>query len=302
MSKPDYYQVLGVSKVASEKEIRKAYKRMAMKYHPDKNSSEEATEKFKEIKYAYEILTDKEKRQQYDDFGHAAFENTGFNGSARHSQGAGFDDIFGSAFGQRGQGFQGGGFGGFDDIFSQAQGRRRGPVARKGQDNEFKLTIDFVDAIKGTQLPVELPINGEQKKINVKIPAGIKEGEKIRFSGKGGIGQNGGPAGDLLLSISIRQHAFLQREDNDLICNTKIDMVTAALGGEIEVSVLDSRFKLKIPAGTQSGRKFKMAGKGVTDRKGNTGNLFISIHVQTPTNLSEQQQDLLQQLKATMNS
>lgn len=305
MSKPDYYQVLGVSKEASEKEIKKAYKRLAMKYHPDKNASDGAEDKFKQIKEAYEILTDKEKRQQYDDFGHAAFENGGFGyqgGFGGHGNGAGFEDIFGGAFRQRGQGFHGGGFGGFEDIFSRGQGGRRGPVARKGQDHEFKFTIDFVDAIKGAQIPVELPINGEQKKINVKIPAGIKEGEKIRFAGKGGAGQNGGPAGDILLSIAVRGHPFLKREENDLICNTDVDMITAALGGEVEVSVLDSRFKLKIPAGTQSGRKFKMTGKGVTDRKGNTGNLLICIHVQTPTNLSEQQQDLLKQFKATLNS
>ncbi|GAL27051.1 chaperone protein DnaJ [Vibrio variabilis] len=147
---------------------------------------------------------------------------------------------------------------------------------------------------------VELPINGESKKINVKIPAGIKDGEKIRFSGKGGAGINGGPAGDLLLSIATRSHAFLERDGNDLICNTKVDMVTAALGGEAEVNVLDSRFKLKIPAGTQSGRKFKMTGKGVTDRKGQTGDLLVKIQVETPTNLTDRQRDLLEQFKLTI--
>ncbi|OBT17010.1 molecular chaperone DnaJ [Vibrio sp. UCD-FRSSP16_10] len=298
MSKADYYNVLGVSKVASEKEIKKAYKRLAMKYHPDKNHSDEAEDKFKEIKEAYEILTDQEKRQQYDQFGHAAFDDSGFGqrgAHGRHAGGAGFEDMFGGGFRQGGQGF-----GGFEDIFSQARGGRRGPVARKGQDHEFKLTVDFVDAIQGTELPVDLPINGVQKKINVKVPAGIKEGEKIRFSGKGGAGSNGGPAGDLLLSIVIREHAFLQRDGNDIICNTNIDIVTAALGGEVEVSVLDSRFKLKVPAGTQTGRKFKVVGRGATDRKGNTGNLLVSIHVQTPTGLTDEQKEILQQFKATL--
>ncbi len=145
-----------------------------------------------------------------------------------------------------------------------------------------------------------MPINGEQKKINVKIPAGIKDGEKIRYSGKGGLGSNGGPAGDLLLIIATRPHAFLDRDGNDLICNTKVDMVTAALGGEVEVNVLDSRFKLKIPAGTQTGRKFKMTGKGVTNRKGETGDLLVKIQVETPTNLTEAQRELLEQFRATL--
>ncbi|MBY6195995.1 DnaJ C-terminal domain-containing protein [Vibrio hangzhouensis] len=300
MSKRDYYSVLGVSKGASEKEIKKAYKRLAMKYHPDKNPGDTAAEaSFKEVKEAYEVLTDSDKRRQYDQFGHAAFEGGGFGGHGGHS-GGGFEDIFGDAFRHRGGGFGGGGFGGFEDIFSQARGGRGRTRAQKGQDHEFTLTVDFVDAVQGAEKVVELPINGEQKKINVKIPAGIKDGEKIRFSGKGGPGINGGPAGDLLLSIATRAHAYLERDGNDLICNTKVDMVTAALGGEAEVNVLDSRFKLKIPAGTQTGRKFKMTGKGVTSRKGETGDLLVKIQVETPTNLTEKQRELLEQFRATM--
>ncbi|WP_234497257.1 DnaJ C-terminal domain-containing protein [Vibrio maritimus] len=304
MSKRDYYSVLGVSKGASEKDIKKAYKKLAMKYHPDKNPGDTAAEaNFKEVKEAYEVLTDTEKRRQYDQFGHAAFEGGGFGGHGGHG-GGGFEDIFGDAFRQRGGGFGGGGFGGgfggFEDIFSQARGGHGRARAQKGRDQEFTLTVDFVDAIQGAEKVVELPINGESKKINVKIPAGIKDGEKIRFSGKGGAGINGGPAGDLLLSIATRSHAFLERDGNDLICNTKVDMVTAALGGEAEVIVLDSRFKLKIPAGTQSGRKFKMTGKGVTDRKGQTGDLLVKIQVETPTNLTDRQRDLLEQFKLTI--
>jgi len=304
MSKRDYYSVLGVSKGASEKDIKKAYKKLAMKYHPDKNPGDTAAEaNFKEVKEAYEVLTDTEKRRQYDQFGHAAFEGGGFGGHGGHG-GGGFEDIFGDAFRQRGGGFGGGGFGGgfggFEDIFSQARGGHGRARAQKGRDQEFTLTVDFVDAIQGAEKVVELPINGESKKINVKIPAGIKDGEKIRFSGKGGAGINGGPAGDLLLSIATRSHAFLERDGNDLICNTKVDMVTAALGGEAEVNVLDSRFKLKIPAGTQSGRKFKMTGKGVTDRKGQTGDLLVKIQVETPTNLTDRQRDLLEQFKLTI--
>jgi molecular chaperone DnaJ len=300
MSKRDYYNVLGVSKGASEKEIKKAYKRLAMKYHPDKNPDNAAAEaNFKEVKEAYEVLTDTEKRRQYDQFGHAAFEGSGgFGGQGRQHGfgGGGFEDIFGDAFRHRGQGF-GGGFGGFDDMFSQGRGRQS--RAQRGQDKEFTLTVDFVDAVQGAEKIVELPINGEQKKINVKIPAGIKDGEKIRFSGKGSAGIHGGPAGDLLLIIATRSHSYLERDDNDLICNTTIDMVTAALGGEVEINVFDSRFKLKIPAGTQNGRKFKVTGKGVTSRKGETGDLLVKIVVKTPTNLTPEQTELLEKLRAT---
>jgi len=300
MSKRDYYSVLGVSKGASEREIKKAYKKLAMKYHPDKNPGDQAAEAaFKETKEAYETLSDADKRRQYDQFGHAAFENGGFGGQGRSQGfGGGFEDIFGDAFRQRGQGFGGSGFGGFEDMFSQ--GRSRQPRPQKGQDFEFPLTIDFADAIQGAEKVVELPINGQQKKINVKIPRGIKQDEKIRFSGKGGSGTHGGPAGDMYIKIAIRSHAFMEREENDLICNAEVDMVTAALGGELEVETLENRFKLKIPAGTQNGRKFKMTGKGVVSRKGETGDLLIKIKVLTPTNLTEQQKELLTRFRETL--
>lgn len=299
MSKRDYYSVLGVSKGDDVKDIKKAYKKLAMKYHPDKNPGDATAEdKFKEIKEAYEILTDADKRRQYDQFGHAAFDGShgGFGGHSQQGHG-GFEDIFGGAFRQQGGGF-GGGFGGFEDMFSQGRGRQARP--QKGQDREFTFTVDFVDAVQGAEKVVELPINGEQKKINVKIPAGIKDGEKIRFGGKGGPGINGGPAGDLLLVIATRSHAFLKRDEENLICTNHVDMITAALGGETEVNVLDSRFKLKIPAGTQSGRKFKITGKGVTNRKGVTGDLLVVIQVDTPTNLTDEQKAILTQFQATL--
>jgi molecular chaperone DnaJ len=281
MSKQDYYSVLGVSKASSNQEIKKAYKKLAMKYHPDKNPDDAVSEtKFKNVKEAYEVLTDTDKRRQYDQFGHAGIENNGQGG-----------------FSQRERGFGGQGFGGFDfeDIFSQSRGGQS--RAQKGQDKEFVFTVDFVDAVQGVEKVVELPINGETKKIKVKIPAGIKDGEKIRFTGKGSAGANGGAAGDLLLIIAIREHAFLERENNDLIYTTSVDMVMAALGGELEVNVLDKRFKLKVPSGTQPGRKFKIKGKGVTDRKGATGDLFVKIKVEIPQDITEQQRSLLEQFK-----
>ena len=302
MSKRDYYEILGIPKDTPVKDIKKAYKKLAMKYHPDKNPDDEtATEKFKEIKEAYEVLTDKEKRQQYDRFGHAAFGNGYGNheGQAQYSH-EGFEDIFGGAFGRGGQGFssfgQGaGGFGGFEDIFGGAHSRSSRP--RKGQDHEYTFTVDFIDAIQGAERIVELPIDGKQKKINVKIPAGIKDGEKIRFAGKGEKGVNGGPDGDLLLIINTRPHAYLARENNNLLCTTHVSMIDAALGGEVEVQVFNNRYKLKVPAGTQNGRKMKMSGKGVKSRKGITGDLIVTLKIDTPTNLSDKQKDLLHQFQ-----
>ncbi|PQJ88968.1 DnaJ C-terminal domain-containing protein [Aliivibrio sifiae] len=296
MSKRDYYDVLGVPKSSTEKEIKKAYKRLAMKYHPDKNQGDaQAADKFKEIKEAYEILTDADKRGQYDDYGHAAFKNGGMGGGGfgGQSQGyGGFEDIFGGAFG--GGGRSRGGFGGgFEDMFSQ----QRQPRPKKGQDRQFNLTVEFAEAINGCEQIIELPINGVNKKINVKVPAGIEDGEKIRFVGKGEAGAFGGPAGDLLIQINTRPHTHLKRDGNDLICPVTTDFVTAALGGEVEIQTLESRFKLKVPAGTQSGRKFRMKEKGVKSRKGMTGDLMVEIIVATPTNLSEKQKELLMEFK-----
>lgn len=301
MPNKDYYGVLGVSREASETEIKKAYKKLAMKFHPDKNpGSEIALARFKEIKQAYEILSNKEKRRQYDQFGHSAFEGGGHSGHGSHQ--SGFEDIFGSAFRQRGQngGFGGGSFGGFEDIFSQARSRQTKP--QKGANKEVTLTIELVEAIKGAEKEVSLPIDGVTKRINVKIPAGIREGEKIRFAGKGEPGVHGGSAGDLLLVVTIRPHSHIERKDDDLIVNIPIDIVQASLGGEIEVNAFDSRFKLRVPEGTQTGRKFRISGKGVTNRKGQTGDLLVKIQVKTPTNLAEHQKELLRQLGASFTS
>lgn len=292
MSKRDYYDVLGVAKSSTEKEIKKAYKRLAMKYHPDKNQGDaQAADKFKEIKEAYEILTNADKRGQYDDYGHAAFKNGGMGGGGfgGQSQGyGGFEDIFGGAFGGGGRSH-----GGFEDMFSQQRRQR----SQKGQDRQFNLTVEFAEAINGCEQVIELPVNGENKKINVKVPAGIDDGEKIRFVGKGEAGTFGGSAGDLFIQINTRPHSHLKRDGNDLICPVTTDFVTAALGGEVEIQTLESRFKLKVPAGTQSGRKFRMKEKGVKGRKGITGDLMVEITVATPTNLNEKQKELLMEFK-----
>ncbi|HIF9441246.1 TPA: DnaJ C-terminal domain-containing protein [Photobacterium damselae] len=302
MSKRDFYEVLGLTKNASEKEIKKAYKKLAMKYHPDKNPDDpSAADKFKEVKEAYEILTDKEKRAAYDQFGHQAFERggmggNGYEGHQQYGNHADFEDIFGGAFGDmfskaRGGHFGGGGgFGGF------------GNRPRKGNDLHYKMEVDFEDAIKGTSRVIDIPTYEgnvqSTKKLNIKIPMGIKDGEQIRLGGKGEPGINGGPAGDILIEITVRPHLRFTRHGNNLHTKVKTDFVTATLGGKVEVQTLDSRFNLTIPAGTQAGRKFKLTGKGVTDRKGHTGDLIAELVIETPTNLTERQKELLTEFAA----
>jgi molecular chaperone DnaJ len=297
MSKRDFYAVLGVDKSASEKEIKKAYKKLAMKFHPDKNPDDPAaTEKFKEVKAAYEVLTDKEKRSAYDQFGHSAFDNPGMGGNQRgghygfNQQGgsADFDDIFGGAFG---------------DMFSNARGGRGGFGSRhstrqqKGEDLQYTMEIDLEDAISGASRVIDLPVfEGSRqinKKLNIKIPAGIEDNGRIRLSGKGHPGINGGPQGDVYIQMNIRPHPRYTREGNNLLCKATTDFVTAALGGKIEVNTLGGAISLTIPEGTQNGRKFRLKDKGVTDRKNNSGDLIIQLTIETPKNLSERQKELL---------
>ena len=301
MSKRDFYEVLGVAKTASEKEIKKAYKKLAMKFHPDKNPDDPtAADKFKEVKAAYEILMDKEKRTAYDQFGHDAFENPGMGGGRGGQQGFGqqagygdFEDMFGGAFG---------------DMFSNARGGRGGFGGRhstrpqKGEDLQYTMEIDLEDAISGASRVIDLPVfegsTQTNKKLNIKIPAGIEEGGRIRLSGKGHPGINGGPQGDVYIQMNIRPHPRYTREGNNLLCKATTDFVTAALGGKVEVNTLGGAISLKIPEGTQTGRKFRLKGKGVTDRKGNTGDLIVQLIIETPLNLSDRQKELLNEFAA----
>ncbi|MFF2903478.1 molecular chaperone DnaJ, partial [Bacillus velezensis] len=315
MSKRDYYEVLGVSKSASKDEIKKAYRKLSKKYHPDINKESGADEKFKEVKEAYEALSDDQKRAQYDQFGHTD-PNQGFGG-----------------------GFGGGGdFGGFgfDDIFSSIFGggtRRRDPNApRQGADLQYTMTLSFEDAAFGKETIIEIPreencetckgsgakpgtkpdtcshcggsgqLNVEQntpfgkvvnrrvchhcegtgkiiknkcsdcggtgkvkkrKKINVTIPAGVDDGQQLRVPGQGEPGVNGGPAGDLFVVFHVRAHEFFERDGDDIYCEMPLTFAQAALGDEVEVPTLHGKVKLKIPAGTQTGTKFRLRGKGV---------------------------------------
>ncbi len=354
MSKRDYYEVLGVDRNASETDIKKAFRKLARKYHPDVNPGDKDAEtKFKEINEAYEVLSDPQKRAQYDQFGHAAF-----------GQGGG-DPGFGG-FG----GFGGADFGGFGDIFEMFFGgggqRRRGPV--KGADLRYNLEISFEEAAFGVEKTIKVPrtemcgkckgsgaspgtspktcpkCNGagqlqytqstpfgrfvqsrvcdmchgdgkvienpcpvcggsgmvrKPRDINVKIPAGVDTGSRLRIAGEGEPGERGGPHGDLYVYIKVKPHKIFQREGNDIISEIKISFPQAALGDEVEVATLDGKVQLKIPEGTQSGTFFRLKGKGIPDVHGyGRGDQHVKVTVVVPTKLTDQQKKLLRDFAA----
>ncbi len=353
MSKRDYYEVLGVSKDAGEREIKKAYKRLAMKYHPDRTQGDKDKEvQFKEIKEAYEILNDDQKRAAYDQYGHAAFEQGGMGGGGGFGGGADFGDIFGDVFG---------------DIFGGGRGGRGGQSrARRGSDLRYNLELSLEDAVKGKTLEIKVPTfvscepcggsgakkgtqpktcstchghgqvqmrqglfavqqscptcNGQGKVISdpcnschgqgrvqktktlsVKIPAGVDTGDRIRLSGEGEAGEHGAPAGDLYVQANVKEHPIFVRDENHLYCEVPISFTTAALGGEIEVPTLEGRVKLKIPKETQTGKMFRLRGKGVKSvRSSSIGDLMCKVVIETPVSLSGDQADLLRQLEEKM--
>lgn len=343
MNKRDYYEVLGVSKSASKEEIKKAYRTLSKKFHPDINKDADASEKFQEVKDAYEVLSDEQKRAQYDQFGHQD-PNQGFGGGG--ADGFGFDDIFSTFFG--------------------GGGRRRDPNApRKGDDLQYSMTIDFMDAVFGKETEVEIPkdetcgtcdgsgakpgtkkktcpycegsgqtnvtqdtpfgrmVNrrtcqhcegsgqiieekcttcrgqGKVRKVNkikVTIPPGVDDGQQLRVTGQGGPGFNGGPAGDLYVVFRVKPHKQFQREGDDIYLEISITYPQAALGDDIEVPTISGKVKLKIPAGTQSGARFRLKGKGVKNVHGyGTGDQHIIVRIKTQTKLSEKQKQLLRE-------
>lgn len=347
MAKRDYYEILGVAKGVSEADLKKAYRRVAMKYHPDRNPDDkDAEEKFKEASEAYEVLSDENKRAAYDQYGHAGLEGAGGGGGF---SGGGFSDIFGDVFG---------------DIFGGGGGRRGGPA--RGSDLRYTLELSLEDAVKGTSVKIKVPTlvgcktcdgsgaksgtkpatcttcgghgqvrmqqgffsvqqtcptcrgkgkiitdpckdcqgHGrveETKTLNVKVPAGVDTGDRIRLAGEGEAGAEGGPAGDLYVQVSVKEHEFFQRDGKNLYCEVPIGLVEACLGGEIEVPTLDGRVKLKIPEETQTGKLFRLRGKGVEPvRGGAAGDLLCRVIVETPVNLTAKQKDLLRQLQEDM--
>jgi molecular chaperone DnaJ len=349
MSKRDYYEILGVGKNADEKEIKKSYRRVAMKYHPDRNPDDpKAEDKFKEATEAYDVLMDGEKRSAYDQYGHAGVDpNMGGSGFG----GGNFSDIFGDVFG---------------DIFGGGGGGRGRGGPQRGSDLRYTLDISLEDAVKGATVEIRVPslsacdtchgsgskkgsspttcgtcggagqVRMQQglfqvqqacptcrgrgktitdpcnschgqgrvektKTLSVKVPPGVDTGDRIRLSGEGEAGPEGGPAGDLFVQMSVKQHPIFERDGKHLYCEVPITFADAALGGELEVPTLDGRVKLKIPAETQTGKLFRLRGKGVKPvRGGSVGDLLCRAVVETPVKLNKKQKALLQELQDTL--
>nr|OQX99330.1 MAG: molecular chaperone DnaJ [Erwiniaceae bacterium 4572_131] len=313
MAKKDYYQILGIPKSAEEREIKKAYKKLAMKYHPDRNQGDKTAEgKFKEIKEAYEILINEEKRSAYDQYGHAAFENGQSNSTySTFTNSADFSDIFGDVFG---------------DIF----GGNRTQRAKKGADLCYNMEITLEEAVKGIKKEIQIPTLQKCKtcygsgtrtgtkprscstchgKGQIHIRKGFftvqqscptchgNTNDRIRLNNEGEAGANGAQSGDLYVQITVKKHPIFEREGNNLYCEVPINFTMAALGGEIEVPTLDGRVKLKIPYETQSGKLFRIRGRGVKSvQNRNQGDLLCRVVVETPVNLNEQQKNLLHEL------
>ena len=348
MSKRDYYEVLGISRDASEAELKKAFRRLAMKHHPDRNTddSEGSEAKFKEAKEAYEVLSDANKRAAYDQYGHAGVDPSM---GGRPGAGGGFEDIFGDVFG---------------DIFGG--GGRRGQRAQRGSDLQYNLELSLEDAVFGTEVKIRVPTlvacktcsgsgakegtsattcttchgagqvrmqqgffavqqtcpqcrgkgkmisdpcpdchgqgrKQEQKTLSVKVPAGVDTGDRIRLANEGEAGEQGAPNGDLYVQMHVKPHDIFTRDDNDLFCEMPISIGTATLGGEIEVPTLNGKLRLKIPSETQTGKLFRMRGKGVKPvRGGATGDLLCRVNVETPVKLSNKQKDLLKKFEESI--
>jgi molecular chaperone DnaJ len=353
MSKRDYYETLGVPKNASEEDIKKAYRKLAMKHHPDRNQGDGAKkseEKFKEAKEAYEMLTDAQKRAAYDQYGHAGVDpNMGRGGGGGEGMG-GFAEAFGDIFG---------------DIFGGAGGQRRGPGGQqvfRGSDLSYAMEITLEEAAAGKETQIRIPAyescetckgsgakpgtqpktcgtcNGagtvhmrqgffsiqqtcphchgtgkiipepcitchgqgkvkKNKTLEVKIPGGINEGMRIRSSGNGEPGTNGGPAGDLYIEIRIKQHEIFERDGDDLHCTVPVGLTTAALGGGIEVPTLGGKAEIELPEGTQHGKTFRLRGKGIKGvRSSYPGDLYCHVSVETPIKLTEHQRKLMKEL------
>ncbi len=351
MAKKDCYDVLGLNRDASEEEIKKSYRKLAMKYHPDRNpDSKEAEEKFKEAKEAYEILSDGQKRAAYDQYGHAGVDPQagGAGGAGFGGFGDAFADIFGDIFGG---GRAGGGGGGRSNVY-------------RGSDLRYNLEITLEEAARGCEKQIRIPTMDEcdvchgsgakpgteartcstcggvgqvrmqqgffsiqqtcptchgsgkqitdpcracngagrvkkQKTLNVKIPAGVDDGDRIRLAGEGEPGTNGGPHGDLYVVTQIRQHAVFQRDGTDLHCEMPISFTSAALGGEIEIPTLDGAAKIRIPPETQSGQVFRLRGKGIKALRGSQhGDLMCHVLIETPVKLTERQKELLREFES----
>ncbi len=283
----DYYEILGVNRGATPEEIKKAYRKLAVQYHPDKNPGDKvAEEKFKEASNAYSVLSDPEKRRVYDTRGHAGVNGMGFEGYRTMDDifaNLNLDDIFGRSFG------------GFGDAFGDAFGQRRtrGPV--RGRDIRMNISVPFSDAVLGSRKEVSV----QGKRINLTIPPGIEDGKMLRIRGQGealGIGTSG----DLLVTVSVQPHPTLTRDGLDLLTDANISMTTAALGGAVRVKTLTDDVDLKIPPGAQPGQQLRLRGRGGTDTSGRKGDLRVRLVVDIPKSLSRKQRSLLKELEKTL--
>jgi len=311
----DYYKTLGVSENASIDEIKKAYRKQAKQYHPDYNPNDPNAEaKFKEISEAYAVLSDEKARAQYDQMrkygvGGAPFDFSNFD----------FDPFF-QSFGKGGRGFSDprldlgsilrevfgmGGGGGFDDVIIETgpggrtsfwSSRGRGAdMPRGGRDVEMDVELDFVQAANGTTIKIKPPYL--KKALEVKVPAGVDSGSRVRVAGKGEPGLTGGPSGDLYLRIKVRPHPFFRREKENIICEVPVTFKEAALGAEIEVPTVDGKAYMKIPPGTQGGQKLRLRGKGVPRLNGSgRGDQIVGIRIAVPKNLTEREKRLIEDL------
>lgn len=301
MEYKDYYTILGVDKSASQADIKKAYRGLAKKYHPDKNKGDKTAEdKFKDISEAYEVLGDEEKRKQYDQLGAnwRQFQNTGPGGGQYYGQPGGFNqEDFNDMFG-------GGGGGGFSDFFQQffggggggfgqgAGGRAR---ARKGQDYKADLELSLTEAYLGTSRLINL--NNQQLRITTK--PGVADGQQLRIKGKGGPAAGGGTPGDLYIDIRVHPDPRFERRGDDLYTTLPVDMFTAILGGQAQVNTMSGQLKLTIPAGTQAGKTLRLRGKGMPlyAKADQFGDLYVKIEVKLPTELSAEERQLLERLR-----
>lgn len=306
MAKKDYYKILGVDKSATEKEIKQAFRKQAKQWHPDANQNNPNAEaRFKEVNEAYEVLSDATKRSTYDQFGSVNPQDFGFGGGGapgggRYSYTTSTDDMGGSPFadileqflgGRNGRGTRGRGAGASQDPFGFGGNMGR----TNGQDIEQPVTISLREAYSGG---VRIVTKGDRK-LRVNIPAGATDGTRIRLAGEGGAGAGGGLTGDLYLVVQIEEDPQFQRKGDDLTVEVKIDMFTATLGGEVEVPTLDRPVKLRIPAGSQSGKKFRLTGKGMPNVKqpDHAGDLYARLLVTVPENLSPLQREAVEDLR-----
>jgi len=300
----DYYKLLGVERTASAEEIKKAYRKQAKRYHPDKNPGDKSAEEtFKKVSEAYAVLSDKDKRAQYDRFGPDAFRkrytqediftNANFQDVFREF-GLG-DDIFGAFFGG-GRGRARGGFGGFG--FEDAFGRGGGPG--KGEDYSFSLSIPLMEAIRGSERTLTFSAGGATKTVQVKIPAGIETGKKLRVKGEGGAGPRGGPAGDVYIEITVEPDPVFKRDGADLTVEAAVKFSQLALGGEVSVPTPDGQRTIHIKPCTDPGKKIRIKGAGVPVLQSKEkGDLYVTLRVTIPGKITSEQKDLARRLSET---